>query len=50
LPELKAEIQDRADRKVYPVSQLDAAKVRLDLARCDQRQQRHYRKSRHQGR
>ncbi len=31
LPELKAEIPDRADRKVYPVSQLDAAEVREAL-------------------
>jgi len=32
LPELKAEIQDRADRRAYPVSQLDPAEVRKALA------------------
>ena len=31
LSELKAEVQERADRKVYPVSQLDAAEVREAL-------------------
>src|SRR3989442_8954819 len=31
LTELKAEVQERADRKVYPVSQLDAAEVRETL-------------------
>ena len=31
LAELKAEVQERADRKVYPVSQLDAAEVREAL-------------------
>src|SRR5712691_7192905 len=35
LPELKAEIQDRADRKVYPVSQLDAAEVREALGQLE---------------
>ncbi len=32
LDELKSEIQERADRKAYPVSQLDAAEVREALA------------------
>ncbi len=32
LDELKAEIQERADRKAYPVSQLDPAEVREALA------------------
>ena len=32
LAELKAEIQQRADRKAYPVSELDAAEVREALA------------------
>ena len=32
LEELKAEIQLRADRKAYPVAQLDAAEVREALA------------------
>lgn len=32
LEELKAEIQERADRKAYPVSQLDPAEVREALA------------------
>src|SRR6267142_3575013 len=31
LAELKAEVQERADRKVYPVSQLDPAEVREAL-------------------
>src|SRR5712692_7488733 len=31
LAELKAEVQERADREVYPVSQLDAAEVREAL-------------------
>lgn len=33
LDELKAEIQERADRKAYPVSQLDPAEVREALAK-----------------
>ena len=29
--ELKAEVEERADRKVYPVSRLEPAEVREDL-------------------
>ncbi len=44
LPELKAEIQERANRRAYPVSQLDPAEVReaLALIRTPARDRQHH--------
>lgn len=42
LEELKAEIQQRADRKAYPVAQLDAAEVREALANLTSQDRDHW--------